>query len=60
MIAKNKFKSNAFEAIHTSAQALRKVGAIDQTTMRKFDESCLEIPVALRPMEIKKIRKRRV
>ena len=36
-----KFKSDAFEAIHTSASALLKIGAISKTTMRSFDESCL-------------------
>jgi len=29
---------------------------MDQTTMRKFDESCLTAPVALEPLEIKRIR----
>lgn len=56
MTAKNKFKSDAFEAIHASAAALHKVGAMDQTTMRQFDESCLATPQALEPLEIKRIR----
>ena len=33
MTAKTKFKSDAFEAIHASAQALQKIGAIDKATM---------------------------
>lgn len=41
MTTKPKFKSDALAAIHTSATALQKVGAIDQTTLRKFDVSCL-------------------
>ncbi len=41
MTAKRRFKSDAFEAIHSSASALLEVGAIDKTTMREFDESCL-------------------
>jgi DNA-binding transcriptional regulator YiaG len=32
---------DAFEAIHASASALRKVRAIDKATMRSFDETCL-------------------
>lgn len=36
-----KIKSEAFESIHSSAEALLKVGAIDQATMREFDEACI-------------------
>jgi putative transcriptional regulator len=53
-----KFKNDAFAAIHASASALQKVGAIDQTTMRKFDGSCLLIPSTLEPRQIKDIRER--
>jgi putative transcriptional regulator len=49
------YKSDAFEAIHTSAAALQKVGAIDAITMRKFDASCLAIPASLKPTQIKRI-----
>ena len=56
MTTKKKFKSDAFAAIHASAAALQKVGAIDQTTMRQFDESCLVVPSTLAPNEIKHIR----
>ena len=58
MAHKRKFKSDAFEAIHASATALHKVGAIDKTTMRGFDESCLAPPPALKPGQIKKLRMR--
>ncbi|WP_214509493.1 DNA-binding protein [Pseudomonas brassicacearum] len=34
-------KSEAFESIHSSAEALLKIGAIDKTTMREFDEACM-------------------
>jgi hypothetical protein len=34
---KRKFKSSAFEAIHESAAALHKVGAIDNAAMQEFD-----------------------
>jgi putative transcriptional regulator len=51
-----KFKSDAYEAIHSSASALFRIGAIDQATMREFDESCLTVPAPLAPKSIKKIR----
>jgi putative transcriptional regulator len=58
MTGKRKFKSDAFEAIHSSASAMYKVGAIDKTTMRKFDASCLTSPPVLKPAQIKKLRQR--
>jgi putative transcriptional regulator len=53
---KTKFKSGAFEAIHSSATALFQVGAVDKATMRHFDESCLSVPSSIGPHEIKRIR----
>ena len=50
-----KYQSDASEAIHTSAKALFRVGAIDKATMREFDESCLTVP-ALEPQAIKALR----
>jgi putative transcriptional regulator len=35
------YKSEAFEAIHSSAKALYKIKAIDKQTMRNFDDACL-------------------
>lgn len=58
MTTKHKFKSDAFEAIHASAAALYEVGAIDKTTMREFDESCLTAPPEIDPVHIKQIRER--
>lgn len=55
---KTKFRSDAFEAIHASASALHKVGAIDKTTMRSFNESCLVMPTKFAPEKIKLIRER--
>jgi putative transcriptional regulator len=51
-----KYKSDAFEAIHSSASALFRVGAIDKATMRRFDESCLSVLAPLKPRRIKQIR----
>ncbi len=56
MTTKRKFKSEAFESIHRSANALLNVGAIDKMTMRQFDETCLQMPHVLAPTEIKRIR----
>ncbi|HEY5047209.1 MAG TPA: DNA-binding transcriptional regulator [Rhizomicrobium sp.] len=58
MATKRKFKSKAFEAIHASACALHKVGAIDKATMRRFDEASVAVPATLRPTQIKQLRER--
>ena len=56
MTTKQKHKSDAFAAIHSSAQAMFKVGAIGKTTLRQFDESCLAVPAEIDPQQIKSIR----
>ena len=56
MTTKRAFKSGALEAIHTSASAIYKIGAIDKATMREFDEACLVAPPALEPRQIKQLR----
>jgi putative transcriptional regulator len=56
MATKQKFKSDLSEAIHSSASALYRVGAIDQATMREFDSSCLSSPPPMEPKRIKRIR----
>ncbi len=58
MSVKSKFKSKAFEAIHQSASALLRVGAIDKTTMRDFDKSCLIATPEITPDQIKEIREK--
>lgn len=58
MPAKRQFKSDAFEAIHTSAAALHRVGAINKDTMRSFDATCVAVPAPLKPRQIKEIRER--
>jgi putative transcriptional regulator len=56
MATKPKFRSDLSEAIHSSASALFRVGAIDKATMREFDESCLSVPAPMAPRRIKRIR----
>ncbi len=53
---KTSYKSDAFAAIHASAKALHKVGAIDKATMRDFDASCLSMPPAFSPEDIQQLR----
>ncbi len=55
MATKRKFKSDMSEAIHSSAAALYKVGAIDKTTMADFDARHL-VPSEIAPAEIKQLR----
>jgi putative transcriptional regulator len=56
MATKRKFNSHAFEAIHSSASALYKVGALDKATMRDFDASSLARITAIKPAQIKRLR----
>jgi putative transcriptional regulator len=58
MKTKRKYKSDAFEAIYSSATALFEVGAIDKITMRDFDNSCLIAVPAIEAVQIKEIRER--
>lgn len=58
MTVKTKYKSDAFESIHSTASALLKVGAITPATMRQFDESCHNAPNDYSPADIKALRER--
>jgi len=58
MTTKRKFKSDAFEAIHSSASALLKVGALSKATMRDFDNACLAAPMPFQPKQIKQLREK--
>ncbi|MBO9192628.1 hypothetical protein J5277_00775 [Rhizobium sp. 16-449-1b] len=48
MTTRRKFKSDVFEAIHSSAQALFKVGGIDESMLRDFDCACLTVASAIK------------
>jgi putative transcriptional regulator len=56
MSKKLKYKSDAFEAVHSSAAGMFRAGTIDKATMRRFDESCLTVPPPIEPAEIKQLR----
>lgn len=55
-MSKTKFKSDAFESIHASAEALYRTSVIDKATMRDFDERCLSVPTEIAPAQIKRLR----
>lgn len=56
-MTKEAYKSDLHEAMHSSAKALYKVGAFDETTMREFDASCLSPVPELAPKDIRRLRK---
>ena len=51
-----KKRSKILDAVHETARGLRAADAIDQVTMREFDQLCLKPVPPLRPAEIKRIR----
>ncbi|MBQ0711290.1 MULTISPECIES: DNA-binding transcriptional regulator [unclassified Ochrobactrum] len=56
MPRKAEYRSDISEAIHSSASALHRVGALDKATMRDFDARHLVMPAEMPPSEIRKIR----
>ncbi len=58
MAKKLKYKSDAFEAVHSSVAGMYRAGTVDKATMRNFDASCLTSPPPLKPTQIKKLRLR--
>jgi putative transcriptional regulator len=58
MKTNRKYKSDAFEAIHSAVSGMCRAGTIDKATMRGFDESCLSVPAQMAPKRIKRIRER--
>jgi putative transcriptional regulator len=56
MGTKRKYKTDAFEAIHSAVAGMYRAGTIDKATMRNFDEACLAVPSPISPRQIKRIR----
>jgi putative transcriptional regulator len=56
MTATRKFKSDAFEAVHSAVAGMYRTGTIDKATMRDFDETCLAATPPIAPAEIKRLR----
>jgi len=53
---KTRFKSDAFEAIHSAASGLYDLKVIDKQTMREFDEACIEEAPKFNAKEIARLR----
>lgn len=53
---KKKFRSKAFEAIHSAVSGMYEAGTVNKTTMRQFDEACITSPETLTPQQIKALR----
>ena len=53
---RTKFKSDAFEAIHSAVEGMAKTGTISKITLREFDDRCLNSPSEFAPDEIKLLR----
>ncbi len=56
MTAQRKFKSDAFEAIHSAATGMQETGVIGKTTMREYDALCITEAPNFDPVAIRKIR----
>lgn len=56
MTTKRKFKSDAFEAIHSAADGMYRAGTIPKATMREFDEACLSAVPRYSPQDIQRLR----
>jgi len=52
-----KYRSEAMGAVHETMEAPHNVGAIDQQTMRRFDDACL---TPVQPLSAKHIKALRV
>jgi DNA-binding transcriptional regulator YiaG len=53
MTLKKTYKSDAFEAIHTSASALHKIGVVDKTMLNQFEASSIT-ELASKPAKLAK------
>lgn len=58
MKTEQRYKSDAFAAIHETMDALYQTGAINKKTMREFDVACLTPVAGIEPQTIRAIRER--
>ncbi len=56
-MTKKKYKSDALEALHKTAEGLNRIGLLDKKTMRDFDATCLTTVEKLSPKQIAALRK---
>lgn len=54
--SKKAYKSDVFEALHRSASALNRVGAMDSQTLRNFDVACIAKPPTWSKSKIQRLR----
>lgn len=55
---KSRYRSEVMEAIHSAAEGLYSIGAIDQITMRNFDVACLTPVDPMKPSTIRALRQK--
>ena len=55
MIPRKRYRSDVFRSIHSIAEDLHTIGAIDKATMREFDGACLTKVEPLDPDAIRRI-----
>ena len=55
---KSRYRSPLLEAVHSAAEDLYKIGAIDQITMRNFDVECLTPVEPMKPSTIRTLRQK--
>jgi putative transcriptional regulator len=53
-----KYRGDAFAAIHETMEALHSIGAVDKQTMREFDDACLTPVEAFSGDQILSLRQR--
>jgi putative transcriptional regulator len=58
MTEKTRYRSAALQSLHEVAEDLHAIGALDKSTMRDFDLTCLTPVEALSPEAIKHIREK--
>jgi putative transcriptional regulator len=58
MTTNPRFKSDAFEAIHSAVAGMAKAGTISKVTLREFEDMCLDQEISFAPDEIKGLRER--
>lgn len=56
MTPTRKFKSDAFEAVHSAVAGMERAGTVSKATLRDFDETCLAVIPAIAPAAIKHLR----
>jgi putative transcriptional regulator len=56
MPKKKPYRSDLLRSVHSIAEDLFAIGAIDKTTMRRFDKTCLTDIEELEPSAIRRIR----